>query len=317
MGFLACILKPRGPLHLGEREKMREGSTPFVHSDTLFSALCHCLLLLAGRKALEEFLAAEQGTVPPLRTSSAFPRWQGQFYLPVPRNVLPQDKETKRLKFVTKSAFERLIAGETVPDLSGQGIPREDARPWSVEDVPKVRLSRLSGSTSEGALYHVGQVIYEPDAELYFLMKPLPAEWKARVEAAVRLMCDEGIGGYRSAGKGNFEQPRFEDFVLATPESAQGWLSLSLYYPADAELTGLGDGCYDLLTRSGYVYSPDNRSLRRKTVRMFSEGSVFPGSSCQGRLADVTPDGFGSHDVWRNGLALAVPCRLAQAGKEA
>ena len=103
-------------------------------------------------------------------------------------------------------------------------------------------------------------------------------------------MCDEGIGGYRSAGKGCFEQPRLEDVVIAVPEKPDGWLSLSLFHPTGTELDGLGDGFYDLLTRSGYVYSPDNRSLRRKTVRMFDEGSVFPTPERRGELVDVTPD---------------------------
>ena len=37
---------------------------------------------------------------------------------------------------------------------------------------------------------------------LFFLMDFASEEWKPKVEAAVRLMCDEGIGGYRSVGKG-------------------------------------------------------------------------------------------------------------------
>lgn len=318
MNLTACILKPRGPLHLGEREKMREGTTAHVHSDTLFSALCHCLLLLYGKEKLERFLAAEQGTSPPLRISSAFPYWDEQFYFPVPRNLVPPDKETKRLKFIPKSAFERLLAGDVPSDLSRQGIPRKDVCPWRIEDVPKVKLNRLNNHpTEEDGFYHVGLVFYEENAELFFLMDFASADWRPRIEAAIRLMCDEGIGGYRSAGKGCFEQPRLEGVVIAVPEKPDGWLSLSLLHPAGTELGGLGDGFYDLLTRSGYVYSPDNRSLRRKTVRMFDEGSVFPTPERRGELVDVTPGGFSAHKVWRNGLAFSLPCRLTPGGKEA
>lgn len=311
MNLTACILKPRGPLHLGEREGMREGSTAHIHSDTLFSALCHCLLLLYGKEALERFLAAEQGTSPPLRISSAFPYWKEQYYFPVPRNLVASDKETKRVRFVPKSAFERLLAGETPSDLSLQGIPRKDACPWRFEDVPKVTLSRLNNHpTKEGGFYHVGLVFYEQDAELFFLMDLTSAEWKPKVEAAVRLMCDEGIGGYRSAGKGGFEQPRFERISAATPENPDGWLSLSLYHPKGDELNGLSDGYYDLLTRSGYVFSPECGNLRRKTVRMFAEGSIFPGGARAGGMADVTPEAFKDHRVYRYGLGLGLPCKL-------
>jgi len=325
MDFTACILKPRGPLHLGEREGLREGSSAFIHSDTIFSALCHCLRLLYGRQELETFLAACVGPTPPVRLTSAFPFWNDEFYFPVPQNVLPGVKDRKRIKYVGCSEFQRLLAApHFTADSLVRGIPRPERRtvtgetrwvkPWRIEDVPKVLISRLSGTVDEGGFYHIGLVSYDR-AEPFFLVEFSAPAWEPRLRAGINLMAEEGTGGYRSTGKGSFETPRYEKLTLEVPDSADAWLTLSLYSPAEAELPRPEAGWYDLVSRSGYVFSPECQSLRRKAVRLFVEGSVFPGAARIGRLVDVTPDsalGLGlDHRVWRCGLAFAVPCRLA------
>ena len=306
----ACILKPRGPFHVGEREGMREGSGVFIHSDTLFSALCHSYLLLYGKAELECFLAAENGADPPLVLSSAFPYWKGKHYFPVPRNFTPRDKEAKKLRFIEQSAFEALLV-EPLPHgkLIPYGLP---AGVIETDDVAKVTVSRTGGSaTDEGGFYHVGLTFYK-DASLYSLARYGTDDSRMKVEAAMRLMCDEGIGGYRTVGKGQFEQPDFSQKVLMDePESPDACLTLSLYYPTEVESHGLSKGFYDLVPRRGYVYSPVTRSLRRKEVSMFSEGSVFPGNGRTGKLADVTPDDFNDHLVYRCGLAFSIPCALS------
>jgi CRISPR-associated protein Csm4 len=306
----ACILKPRGPFHVGEREGMREGSGLFIHSDTLFSALCHSYLLLNGKAELEIFLAAENGGAdPPLVLSSAFPYWNGKYYFPVPRNFTPMDKEARKLRFIERSAFEALLVGP-LPDgkLTTYGLPTGVIE---TGDVPKVTVSRTGGSaTDEGGFYHVGLTFYK-DASLYFLARYGTDDSRRKVEAAMRLMCDEGIGGYRTVGKGQFEQPDFSQKVsMDEPESPDAGVMLSLYYPKETESQGLPDGFYDLVPRRGYVFSPTTRSLRRKEVSMFSEGSVFPANGRTGKLVDVTPDDFNDHFVYRCGLAFTVPCKL-------
>jgi hypothetical protein len=64
--------------------------------------------------------------------------------------------------------------------------------------------------------------------------------------------------------------------------------------------------------------------LRRKSVQMFAEGSLlrWPNDGDQsrsrpflGELADVTPDIFTAHPIWRYGLAYPVAFRAG--GKEA
>ncbi|MEO0025997.1 MAG: type III-A CRISPR-associated RAMP protein Csm4 [candidate division WOR-3 bacterium] len=303
----ACILKPKGPLHLGQREGMREGTETVIHSDTLFSALCHSFLLLYGRAELERFLAAF-GSTPPLLISSAYYHCQDRFYFPVPHNQIPVGKEQKKIRFVMQSEFEKLLAGKALDEETVQAKLPEGV--ITTDDVPRVTVSRLTGTAAEeGGFYHLGQVWLQ-NAAFFFLYEVKP-EWKEKFEATVRLMCDEGVGGYRTVGKGQFYPPEFRQIELNLPSSADAELLLSLYYPAEGETARLAEGWYQLIFRRGYVYSPDNRSWRRKAVGMFAEGSVFPGGNHRGMLVDVTPDRvLLPHPVYRYGVAFTLPCRF-------
>jgi len=310
--FAVCLLKPKGPLHLGEREGMREGTETFVHSDTIFSALCHSLYLLYGHQRLEQFLALCQSDSAPLRLSSAFifigDDKSRQFYLPVPRNQIPRKKEEKKIQFVEKEEWERLLAGKGInEDTQRFKLPESKIKH---EDVPGVSISRLTGTVQkEGGFFHTG-LVWLKDAGLFFLYDVHP-DWQLAFESAIRVMCDEGIGGYRSVGKGCFYQPEFSQMEMELPKGGNGEIMLSLYYPHNTEVADIHLGYYELLERKGYVYSPANRSYRRKVVSLFAEGSVFPNNNRKGRLVDVTPESVAMpHRVYRNGLAFALPCML-------
>ncbi len=317
MKFIVCRLKPKGPLHLGEREAWREGSAEFIHSDTLFSAFCHCYQLLYGKDELEDLLNLFCSPKPPFYFSSAFPLWQGDYYFPVPKNQLPTTKEAKKIQFIEKTGLERLLEGSILEEVihTTKYIPAmtEPNYPWVLENVPRVSLSRYSNHPIEdGGYFHFGLVFYRPDAELFFLIKYDNVNFQKKVEATIRLIADEGIGGDRSSGKGLMHPPVFDKLEINTPNNADGVLSLSLYYPSDEkELNGINKSFYDLIERKGYIYSPYGMSLRRKTIRMFTEGSVFPEQPLKyGRLVNVKPDMFEHHNVYRYGFIFALPCKL-------
>ena len=68
---------------------------------------------------------------------------------------------------------------------------------------------------------------------------------------------------------------------------------------------------YAIQERGGWIASPSSgRQLRRQMVRMFTEGSVFPREPL-GKLADVTPDKFKQHKIYRSGISLSLPVTLA------
>lgn len=315
MKFTACILKPKGPLHLGERENRREGSSIIIRSDTLFSAFCHAYLLLYGDDELSKLLNLFLNDNPPFIFSSTFPYWRDTYYFPVPKNQLPKTKEFKKIQFIEKSGFELLLQGKLLEDVvtNVKCIPSNTKPyvPWIVDNVPRVSLNRFSNHPLEdGGFFHFGEVFYYDDVNLFFLIKYIDLSYQQQIDSALRLLADEGIGGDRSSGKGLFHTPTFQEIdITATPDN--GIVSLSLYYPKENEITKIQEGYYEFIERKGYIYSPYCKSLRRKSVRMFTEGSVFLSQPARcGALVDVTPELYKKHPVYRYGLIFSLPCKM-------
>jgi CRISPR-associated protein Csm4 len=313
MKFTLCKLKPKGPLHLGEKEGWLEGTATIIHSDTLFSAFCHAYQLLY--EDLPEILKEFEENSPPFLISSAFPYWRDVFFFPFPKNQLPKDNELAKIKFVDKSGFEKLLQGERLEKIIKEikTIPatEEPFFPWELIDIPRVGLGRLDNRPGE-RFFYFGQVIYSEDAGLFFLIKFQKEEIRPKFEATMYLLADEGIGGDRSSGKGLFEKPIFEEIEIETPTDADGVISLSLYYPKEEkELMGIKNAFYDLIERKGYLFSPYCSSLRRRSIRMFVEGSVFPNSPEKiiGTLVSVEPEIFKLHKVYRYGYLFGLPCK--------
>ena len=195
-------------------------------------------------------------------------------------------------------------------------------RLWAVGDVPRVTVDRRA-STSTG--YQAGRVWFPPGGGLWLLMR-WREDWQKLGELALQVLGDAGVGGERSAGHGLFHPHGPHPLSpLPAPTPGERFLTLSLYYPTEAELSDVlgGEGInYRFQMRRGWMASPDEsrdvggnvvrgRALRRKAVRMFAEGSILrwpddDGKTMLGDLADVTPEAFETHKVYRYGLAWAV-----------
>lgn len=311
MTYTACLLRFKSGLHLGERETWREGSSEIVHSDTLFSAYCHGYRLLFGEQELERLLTRFLEGEYPFLMSSAFPFWKGIYYLPTPRCHNPASKEQKKIIYIGMEDWWRLNGGSALGYL-GSKVPvlRKGNFPWKVIDVPRVGLNRLTAHPDD-AFFHFGEVWYEKDAGLFFIFQVAEAQEEVKFRAVWRLLAHEGLGGDRSVGKGHFHIPEFKSLQFPDCQESSHSVCLSLYYPAPSELTGLNEGYYELIDRRGYIFSPAGQSLRRKPVRFFTEGSVFPNPPVRrGTLVDVTPPAFTAHPVYRCGILFSLPCLL-------
>lgn len=324
MEYLKIKLKPKSFLHLGERDGWLEGTKIHIPSDTIFSALCHCHLLLYGE--VDSFIQAFQSD-PPFLISSAFPYWDDQYYFPLPKNQLVREKDLKKVNFVNLSLLMRLLQGETLVDLKDEvsmseelsclpridkrDKPEEDLVPWKVEDVPRVSLSRFSNHPGEN-FFHFGQVHFVDKAGLFVLIKFNDRSWEPKVKALFNLLADEGVGGDRTAGKGLFYPPEFDHLFIPEISEANAVYAVSTYFPRDEELVGLERGFYELEVRKGYIFSPQNRSYRRRSLRLFSEGSIFPDTNRKGALVDITPEIFTAHRVYRYGFLFSFPCKMEE-----
>ncbi|MGF1523332.1 MAG: type III-A CRISPR-associated RAMP protein Csm4 [Leptolyngbyaceae cyanobacterium] len=193
---------------------------------------------------------------------------------------------------------------------------------------PKVAIDRTTRATN---FYHTGFTQFRWDegdrSGLYFLLNMPSADHalETRLEACLRFLGEEGLGGERSSGAGRFNveywgnlPPEWEGIINF--QQGNHYSLISLFWDSSITADWLGESAqYTLQERGGWIASPfSGRQLRRQMIRMFSEGSVFP-QEPQGQLADVTPPEFiredGTripHPFYRNGIAVSLPVKLRE-----
>lgn len=328
----------RSPAHFGELGIGIEETSERVRSDTLFSAWITGYVRLFGGKAVKElldkFLAEPE---PPFRLSSTFiyriQNGHETFYLPHPKRFphkypvgddMEFSKEYKKLNYLPLDIWKRWYQsqqGFAKDDLESDNLASyKDA--YKIDKVPKVSIDRTTRATN---FYHTGFVQFRWEEKnksgLYFLlmMPKADPELEADLKAVLKFLGEEGIGGERSSGAGRFEVTSWENLpkvwkdVVEAPGDMYSLISTFWDSPLDNAL--LENASYELQERGGWITSPSSgRKKRRKSVQMFIEGSVFPVIP-QGKLADVTPDGFdnphqGGHRVYRSGIALSLPLTI-------
>jgi len=196
--------------------------------------------------------------------------------------------------------------------------------------VPKVAVDRITRATN---FYHTGFVKFrwEPEQDKYtglycliYFPENFDRRIKENVKTSLELLGEEGLGGERSSGAGRFK-PEWSDLdetweaILNQQDlNNSHYCLISLYWqnPKKGIPNGLlGESAsYEVVERRGWISSPfSGRQLRRKSVRMFAEGSVFP-ISVLGELADVTPEDFrANHSIYRSGICINLPINEPEA----
>lgn len=258
-------------------------------------------------------------------------------------------KTFKKLKYLPKAVWQRWYQGSGFTAQDAQDLATYTADPTEKSialaqagcfdyaeafkgyELPKVAIDRTTRATN---FYHTGliQFAWQPGkgtaswghegvenlAGLYFLIQlsDTTAELEADLRQALAILGEEGLGGERSSGAGRFTILSWEDLPTDWHEivsftGGDRHSLVSLFWDESIDLAWLGDSArYTLQERGGWIASPfSGRQLRRQMIRMFAEGSVFP-EKPHGQLADVTPEGFTKHVIYRNGIAVSLPIKL-------
>ncbi|MCX8207800.1 MAG: type III-A CRISPR-associated RAMP protein Csm4 [Methanothrix sp.] len=313
--FDLFLMHPLSSFHIGERGVGMETTSRIIHSDTLFGAICWSWRLLHGEDELSDLLSRFTSGRPPFLISSAFP-FIGEMYL-MPRPLgaakgIESDKKARRAWLVSHSVFQRIASGEDLTDYrvmaGGAVVSPEEAlgaedllgasSPWTTAELPRVCLDRL---TMRSGIYHVGELRFADGCGLYMIADFADRSIKNRLEGALRLLGDEGIGGERSCGKGLFSLERRS--IRVGSDGGDKAVLLSLCRPGRDEVQALSSASYDLVLRRGWAGAS---SHRKRGLRMLSEGSVVP-RSVSGSIAEVV--NLGNKRVYSYGLALKAGMR--------
>ena len=291
-----------------------EGLSGHFHSDTLWSALVN-IWALAYPESVKEFIAAsEAGEV---RFSSVFPclettKDQFIYLLPRPRSMLDYQevKAWKKIQWVSaetlKQGGEGLEIAEQVlgnsvllrPEELPVGLSeraRRGAQFFARRDLPKVKVH---SPESTGSFYYqsqlhlraqqIGNAIWQPHFYfLYEISEEVPDRFSLQMRAVIRMLAEEGLGGERKNGLGNFRGAAFRDEKW-WPEKGNAQLSLSVVAPQDAGEWDQFLAYTSIVRGGGRLFEDDPAERQRRRVRMLGEGSVFQGE-VEGKIHDISP----------------------------
>jgi CRISPR-associated protein Csm4 len=327
--LFAFHLWPNSPWHLGEAGVEMVEATDRLHSDTLYSALCHAWALLGFLENDGQCHAPDVAFAidkPDFTISSAFPVVQNRkqpdsgclYFWPRPlMDIEPffalaqedkqQSKILKSCRYVSNTLWQALVRGQ-LPEETVEH--RSNATFWMTTDEAKIFDASLPDEsffysgletltprvaldriTSASNLYHVGRLIFAANAGFYFLLEGDEAHAKA-ITLALEVLQDEGIGGERTYGYGRFRWKQVDSPpTISSPAQANHYCLLSLCSPQTDEVHGLlrGKATYQILKRTGFMQSPVRKDIHRKTLHLLTEGSLFE-QEPRGQVVDVKPE---------------------------
>ena len=323
-------LRPVTPWRIGPDSGSAEQSARLLHSDAVFGALSEAMSQLG---MLEEWLASAAPAYgkPACRVSSAFPYQRTALYVPPPAGLWPPPQTAARPRWkgaslIPVGAVRDLLKGTPlkeddwfVDSHSGCLVPvgtRAATGPFRIFKRSFAAVDRLN----PGALLSrtVSCLQFAPGSGLWFAVafdNPTAyAIWAPKIEQALRVLADTGIGGLRSMGFGRSRPPLIqpgvlEDLLLPGATAPRGhadapgayWM-LSLFSPAATDEVDWSAGSYELVERTGRTGGE-----LKKTSRLVREGSVIvSGSAPSGNCLDVAPAGA-AHPSLRPGFAVSLP----------
>jgi CRISPR type III-A-associated RAMP protein Csm4 len=328
-------LRPVTPWRIGPDSGSHEQAASLLHSDAVFGAICEAMGQLG---MLEEWLAAAAPAygAPACRITSAFPFQRTALYVPPPAGIWPPPSASGRQRWkgatlIPAGAVRDLLKGTQLKEddwfvdaHSGCLVPvgtRATTGPFRILHRSFAAVDRLNPAAVLPRT--VACLQFAPGSGLWFAVafdNPTAyAIWAPKIEQALRVLADTGIGGLRSAGFGRSRPPLIQPGVLeemllpgiavSKPGSRGAWWTLSLFNPAASDQVDWSAGHYQLIERSGR-----SDGALKKSTRLVREGSVLVAPSAPlGRCLDVTP-AAASHPVLRPGFAvsLSIPWQVAQ-----
>lgn len=324
-----------------------------IHSDTLFSAMVsvHSQVFDDTIAFIDSFDKGEikiSSAFPMLADAEMENKI---FFLPKPEltySAGDNAKEEKRIEYISLGSLthlQNIIKPQSEIKISftdknyftvvGSSFSATKTELESSKSIPGfisklvIPKTKVHSTSQENSFYHETDIQLMPinigeddnseilNPHFYFLYElNCSEEVKNEFFTCLRILADEGIGGQRSTGKGQFEGIIETKVELMSSSKAQKYLLLSLSNPASQDEFDVLEK-YEILIRGGGSVSietededqenkPDYSDYRKKQVRMIAEGAVMH-KDINGRLVDISPNKGADHNYYRNGKSFTIP----------
>lgn len=330
-------LRFTAPLHIGAgKNENYDHSDELIHSDTIKSAL-----YVVFRQVYPEVAEKDDGSsfFNAFTVSSALPYFDGELFLPKPMagfapafsdlkagEQAKLSKRAKKIQYVGHKLFEKWLQNDDVQlcenhlDHSKRFLfssPNEKPPKVFIREVQQRVYIPLQGEGEVNTQpYYIERIYFHQKAGLYFLIDCPDEALLEKIEVCLHVLGDQGFGTDKNAGNGQFEYS-MQDFQLEVPDHLTHRLALGLFCPEKAAVAEsyLKQGAFGMVKRGGFIVSAQDvnfRHFRKKSVYMFTEGSVFPADMpLNGKLVDLRPETVENmHPVWRDGNCLFIPNKI-------
>jgi CRISPR-associated protein Csm4 len=326
-------------LHLGRGSDELDKTELVYHSDSLKSAI-----YAVGIGSFPEWNDPDK-FFHSFRISSCFPYARNEYFLPRPniRKTITIEgvdddmaaKKVKKIGFLSLRIFENyldpgkgdiFIKPETITEDQGfvceqqetcfqtqNGVSRKISF-YKTEVQQRVQVPQQD-SEDVSKPFYIDRIYFERDCGLYFFADFKNREIREQVLKTLAILGERGIGTDRTVGNGLFSfhsETDCETITVNLPVNKSGKsIPLGLYLPTETEISGtdLSLSSWSLLKRGGYMggsSDEQHRHLRKKSIYMFGEGSVFTSETAlEGKFVNLRPEWNDTlHDVWRCGMPL-------------
>lgn len=323
--FSVIKLKNWSPVHFGTGRENYDTSSSILHADTITAALAAMKAQTGHPGDVKDFLNS-------VRLSSAFPYWNNRLFLPKKQGKLPvmvkgEDeshfrKQLKNVNYVEMPLWNKMVAGNMLSVTLGQfagNLLIDNAEPLPVLQMTQVNERvAVSRNDKDAEPFFFEWNYFEREAGLFVLTDAEDAMLEELL-FLFSILGEQGVGTDRSVGGGKFEVELAGNIQLGvTPDVANATMLLSTYLPTEGEIPvlELSVARYNLLLRGGFIAGSQEeryRHLRKRSVYMFGEGSVFPTcASIEGKVVDLRPNWKSEdmHPVYRSGKPLCVPIKI-------
>jgi len=330
-------LRFKSPFHVDTRGTgFYEQSDHYIQSSTLSAAIVSIWALLAPEEAASWASQPEfklSSAFPYYQTKD-----QTYFFLPRPVNsmatVLNDDpeiiqknfkhiKKINKIKWLESRLWTKVISNpqieyDNIHIISNIFACHKNmatlmpSRFWEKEEKPRLYTDRFTNQAIKGLIFRFGRIHFEDNCGLYFLATFDNNDARLKFESALTLLGDSGIGSDRNSGNGLFEWEENDQFKpnLIAPKLEASHVCLSLLNPCikenckevsctekDCDVSHwLKKSSYQLLTNAGWI---GTSGKRKKSVRMFVEGSIFS-KKLKGNIIEVG-ELNGNIKVYRDG----------------
>ena len=344
------------PLHLAGLGQEYIHAQKYLSSDSLYAAIVQAWAKLGCGQALD-YLKEHEGLMP-FQLSSAFPFLNDEYFFPrIMKPLLPEDnndsafsdyrKEIKELEWLNSELFFKwcdslegkvLSNPKQLKDNFLFSKKEQEGYKHSIfkkEVQNRVRIKQEQGDSEP---FYFERLHFESNAGLFFIYVDAYDNegynpWQD-FNLAIKYLENQGLGSDKYSGNGQFtaeaaQNKQGEQLKKVLHQrlgkdlaNSKFCCNLSMFLPENKaqfeEMLSDEDSGFRFQRRGGWISTEGLLQVRKKSIYLFKEGSVFvrpkaKETSAWGRAVNLWPEKYKTempHPIWRSGQAIFLPVKL-------